>query len=133
MQRIRRTDAASRWAAVVLFFVIGATETACRTGKEAPPAEKESTTAAPLSTKAPELFHVRLDTTKGPVDLEVHRDWAPRGADRFYELVKAKFYDDAGFFRVLKGFAGKFGINKDPKVSQLWNELKIVDDQARQK
>lgn len=85
------------------------------------------------NSKAPENFKVRLDTTKGPIDIEVHRDWAPRGADRFYELVKQNFYDDASFFRVLKGFAAQFGINKDPKVTQLWNEMKIIDDPAKQK
>jgi len=81
----------------------------------------------------PENFKVRLNTTKGVVDIDVHRDWAPRGADRFYELVQQNFYDDAAFFRVLKGFAAQFGINKDPKVTQLWNEMKIIDDKAKQK
>ncbi len=83
--------------------------------------------------KTPDVFRVKLDTSKGPVVIEAHRDWAPRGTDRFYELVKTGFYDDARFFRVLPKFVVQFGINKDPKVSQLWSQLQIVDDPSKQK
>ena len=51
---------------------------------------------------APPTFRVRLDTSKGPIVIEVHREWAPRGADRFYELVASRYYDDTRFFRVVK-------------------------------
>ena len=56
------------------------------------------------SEPTPELFKVRFETTKGPFTVEVHRDWSPNGADRFYDLVKLKFYDGCRFFRALKGF-----------------------------
>jgi peptidyl-prolyl cis-trans isomerase A (cyclophilin A) len=62
--------------------------------------------------------------------IEVHRDWAPLGADRFYELVGAKFFDDARFFRVLKGFVVQFGLNGDPDVNARWGKLRLVDDPA---
>jgi peptidyl-prolyl cis-trans isomerase A (cyclophilin A) len=82
--------------------------------------------------KTPEVFRTRLETSKGPVIVETHRDWAPRGADRFYELVKSGFYNDARFFRVLPKFVVQFGISGDPKTSELWSQLKIVDDPSKQ-
>ena len=60
--------------------------------------------------------------------LEIHRDWAPHGADRFYNLVKVGFFDEVAFFRVIKGFMVQFGIHGDPAVSQAWREAKIADD-----
>jgi peptidyl-prolyl cis-trans isomerase A (cyclophilin A) len=73
-------------------------------------------------------FRVRLDTTKGPIVLAVHRDWAPRGADRFRELATAGYYDDNRFFRVVKGQWAQFGINGDPKVATQWRTKTIPDD-----
>jgi len=81
---------------------------------------------------APATFRVRLDTSKGPIVIEVHRDWAPRGADRFYELVTAGYYDNTRFFRVVKGQWAQFGINGDPKVSARWRTAAIRDDPAGQ-
>jgi peptidyl-prolyl cis-trans isomerase A (cyclophilin A) len=77
---------------------------------------------------APAVFRVRLETTKGPIVVEVHRDWAPRGADRFYELVTARYFDDNRFFRVVKGQWAQFGINGDPAVAQRWRTRAIPDD-----
>ena len=77
---------------------------------------------------APAIFRVRLDTTKGPIVIEVHRDWAPRGADRFYELVTARYFDDNRFFRVVKGQWAQFGINADPVVAKAWRTRTIPDD-----
>src|SRR5436190_6484501 len=86
--------------------------------------------AMPLSgaAAAPPVFRVRLDTTKGPIVIEVHRDWAPHGADRFYELVTNGYYDDSRFFRVVKGQWAQFGINGDPRVSARWRTAAIPDD-----
>jgi len=81
---------------------------------------------------APATFRVKLDTTKGPVVLEVVRDWAPRGADRFYNLVKIGFYKDVAFFRVINGFMAQFGIHGDPAVSAKWRDARIPDDPVRQ-
>ena len=77
-------------------------------------------------------FRVRLDTSKGPIVIEVHREWAPRGADRFRELVAARYYDDTRFFRVVKGQWAQFGINGDPKISARWRTATIPDDPARE-
>jgi peptidyl-prolyl cis-trans isomerase A (cyclophilin A) len=77
---------------------------------------------------APDLFKVRLETSKGIILIEVHRDWAPHGADRFYKLVQAGYYDDDRFFRVIRGRWAQFGINGDPKVARAWRTQTIPDD-----
>jgi peptidyl-prolyl cis-trans isomerase A (cyclophilin A) len=87
---------------------------------------------AALTEKAPEKFTVKLDTSKGPVVIEVTRAWAPNGADRFYNLVKNGFFDDARFFRVLPGFMAQVGINADPKVSLVWRQARIPDDPVKE-
>lgn len=78
--------------------------------------------------KAPEVFKARFATTKGDVVIEVHRAWAPHGADRFYNLVKLGFYDNCRFFRVLDGFMAQVGINGDPTVQSKWRDANIPDD-----
>jgi peptidyl-prolyl cis-trans isomerase A (cyclophilin A) len=88
---------------------------------------------AAVSEKAPDLFRVNLDTSKGPVVIEVHRDWAPMGADHFYNLVKTGFYDDTRFFRVVRNFVVQFGINGDPKINRLWSNANLPDDPVKQK
>ena len=77
---------------------------------------------------APPRFRARLDTSKGAIVIDVHRDWAPHGADRFYELVTSGHYDDSRFYRVVQGQWAQFGINGDPKVSQKWRTATIPDD-----
>jgi peptidyl-prolyl cis-trans isomerase A (cyclophilin A) len=77
--------------------------------------------------QAPGQFKVRFDTSKGPVVVEVHRDWAPNGVDRFYELVKSGYYDETRFFRVVPNFVVQWGINKDPKVSREWSHNVSLD------
>ena len=78
--------------------------------------------------RAPDVFRARFVTTKGPFVVEVHRDWAPNGADRFYNLVKLGFFDDTRFFRVIDGFMTQFGINGNPAVSSMWRTANIKDD-----
>src|SRR5438270_4310479 len=75
---------------------------------------------ASLKARAPETYRVQISTTKGDVIVEVHRDWAPIGADRFYNLVRAGYFTDAAFFRVLKGFVVQFGLSAKPAVSKAW-------------
>lgn len=77
---------------------------------------------------APARFRVRFKTTRGDFVVEAVRDWAPRGADRFYNLVRVGFFDDVAFFRVLEGFVAQFGIHGNPRVSQAWRESAIPDD-----
>lgn len=81
---------------------------------------------------AADTFRVRLETSEGDIVIEVRRDWAPLGADRFRELVTGGYYDGARFFRVLPGFVAQFGINGDPQVSAAWRERRIPDDSVRQ-
>lgn len=78
--------------------------------------------------QAPSRFVVQLETTKGNIVLECFRDWAPHGADRFYELVTAGYYDDAAIFRIRSKTWAQFGINGDPKVAQAWRPKSIPDD-----
>jgi len=87
---------------------------------------------AALNAPAPPTYRAKFDTSKGTFVIEVHRDWAPRGADRFYNLVKNGFYDNARFFRVISGFMVQFGISGDPGISAIWREARIKDDPVRQ-
>ena len=80
---------------------------------------------------SPDTFRARFNTTKGDFVILVHRDWAPHGADRFYELMKLHFFDNNYFFRVLPGFIVQWGINGDPKVAKDWDNLSIPDDPAK--
>jgi peptidyl-prolyl cis-trans isomerase A (cyclophilin A) len=96
------------------------------------PAAKKSLDPAKLTAKAPEVFKARFETTKGPFVIEVHRAWAPHGADRFYNLVANGYYDDTRFFRVMDGFMAQFGINGDPAVNAVWRDANIPDDPVKQ-
>jgi peptidyl-prolyl cis-trans isomerase A (cyclophilin A) len=98
------------------------------------PARKESASAPAKKEKetAPDVFTVNLDTSKGPVAIEVHREWAPIGADQFYSLVKTGFYDGDRFFRVVRNFVVQFGISGDPKVNRLWSTASLPDDPVKQ-
>jgi peptidyl-prolyl cis-trans isomerase A (cyclophilin A) len=80
----------------------------------------------------PALFRARFETSAGTFVIEVHRDWAPLGADRFYDLVKGGYYDGVRFFRVLPRFMAQFGIHGDPRVSAHWRDRRIADDPVRQ-
>jgi len=87
---------------------------------------------ASLRETAPASYKARFDTSKGVFVIEVQRDWAPNGADRFYNLVKNGFYDNVRFFRVISGFMVQFGINGDPKISAPWRDARIADDPVKQ-
>jgi len=87
---------------------------------------------ATLNETAPATYKARFDTSKGPFVVEIRRDWAPNGADRFFNLVKNGFYDEARFFRVINGFMVQFGINKDPRISTSWRTAVIKDDPVKQ-
>ncbi|MFN7993885.1 MAG: peptidylprolyl isomerase [Bryobacteraceae bacterium] len=99
----------------------------------APPAEQPKPAEAPPAdtNKVPATFKVKLDTSKGPIEIEVHRDWAPRGADQFYKLVKSGFYDSARFFRVVPNFVVQFGLAANPATTKKW-EKPIPDDPVLQ-
>jgi len=81
-----------------------------------------------LKEKAPAAYKAKFDTSKGTFVIEVHRAWAPNGADRFYNLVKSGYYNDVRFFRVIKGFMVQFGISGNPDLNAVWREARIPDD-----
>jgi cyclophilin family peptidyl-prolyl cis-trans isomerase len=87
--------------------------------------------APEMKRRAPDHFRVRLETSKGVILLEIHRDWAPLGVDRFFNLVAAGFYDQARFFRVIKERWTQFGIPADPKIAKLWKSQTFPDDPRR--
>jgi len=99
---------------------------------QAPARAGDLSDPASLNEKAPAVYQAKFDTSKGSFVIEVHRDWAPNGADRFYNLVKNGFYDDVRFFRVLEGFMAQFGINGDPSLSAVWRNANIKDDPVKQ-
>jgi peptidyl-prolyl cis-trans isomerase A (cyclophilin A) len=82
--------------------------------------------------RVPDVYNVLFTTTRGPFTLEVHRDWAPKGADRFYKLVADKFYDGARFYRVRPKFVVQWGISKEPKLNELWKQLRLQDDAVKE-
>jgi peptidyl-prolyl cis-trans isomerase A (cyclophilin A) len=87
---------------------------------------------AQLTETAPDTFQVKFDTSKGEFIVEVTRDWAPNGADRFYNLVKNGYYNDCRFFRVVENFMVQFGINGDPQINSVINRARIKDDPRKQ-
>ncbi len=97
-----------------------------------PAAKARLRTPAKLKDVAPATFKARFVTSAGPFVVEVHRDWAPIGADRFYNLVKYGFFDGVRFFRVVRNFMVQFGINGDPSVQSAWRDANLKDDPVTQ-
>jgi peptidyl-prolyl cis-trans isomerase A (cyclophilin A) len=93
-----------------------------------PPAKKAE---KPMSSTAPENFKVKFTTSKGPVVVEVHKAWAPKGAQRFYELVRAGYFDGNRFFRIVPNFIVQFGMSGDPAMTKKWDR-NITDDPVTQ-
>ncbi len=103
----------------------------------APAAPKTATDLAPSKWKeqAPATYNAKFTTSQGAFTIKVTRDWAPLGADRFYNLVKSGYYNDIRFFRVLRKpspFMAQFGIHGDPAVSAAWRDARIADDPVKQ-
>jgi peptidyl-prolyl cis-trans isomerase A (cyclophilin A) len=118
---------------------------------QTPPAKKSASTARPATAtkggsasharlanpalwtkRAPQEFKAKLTTTKGDVVIDVHRDWAPLGADRFYNLVRSGYLSNVSFYRVVPSFIVQFGASPDPKVEAAWNKTPIKDDPVKQ-
>ena len=100
------------------------------TGQAGDPASLKN--PASLKDKAPETYKASFDTSAGAFVVEVHRAWAPLGADRFYNLVKNGFYDNTRFFRVVPNFMVQFGLNSDPAVQSVWRSANLKDDPAKE-
>ena len=81
--------------------------------------------------QSPPTFRVQFDTSKGPFVIDVHRDWSPQGADRFYDLIHKGFYDENRFFRVVPNFVIQWGIQGDPAVQLNWRDKNIPDDPVK--
>lgn len=81
----------------------------------------------------PASYRVKLETTKGDIVIDIDREWSPRGADHFHELVTAGFYDSVKFHRVMRTFVAQFGINGDPGTDQLYSTMRIPDDPPKLK
>ncbi len=88
--------------------------------------------SAEMNESAPDLYRASFETSKGTFVLEIHREWAPLGADRFYNLVHNGYFDDVRFFRVIEGFMVQFGLHGDPYVSGAWRNHPLTDDPVTQ-
>lgn len=126
---------------VLLILGLGALVSACGNGPASAPAanQRESSLLEPsgegFRQRAPAVFQARFQTTQGDIVLEIHRDWAPLGADRFYNLVVNEFFSDVAFFRVMKKrrlFMAQFGIHGDPEVAMVWSQRKLQDEPVRE-
>ena len=120
------------FCALALFAAVGAAK-----AQNANPTQKPAFASpgfadpARLTAKAPETFKVQFNTTKGKFTIAVTRSLAPNGADRFYNLVRAGYFTDVAFFRVIPGFMCQFGIHGDPSISAKWREAAIPDDPVK--
>ncbi|MEO0586813.1 MAG: peptidylprolyl isomerase [Planctomycetota bacterium] len=81
---------------------------------------------------APQTSTITVKTTRGDVTIELYRDWAPQGVDRFYNLASAGYFNDAAFFRIVPDFIVQFGIHADPEVAGKWREARFPDDPVTQ-
>ena len=116
-------------------FVVSAVALiSAQTAAPKPAAANKLMTPAALTAKAPETYKVKFDTSKGVFVVEVHRDWAPLGADRCYNLIRNGFYNNVRFFRVLTGFMAQFGMNGTPAVQKVWGApaQNLKDDPVKQ-
>src|SRR5437660_8509787 len=123
---------------IALVCILVTAATACKK-----PADKSPSGAAAVApdfhdpaspafaTQAPDSFRARFRTSRGEFVIAVHRAWAPRGADRFYNLVRSGYYDGVRFFRVIPGFMAQLGIHGDTGVTAAWRERRIADDPVR--
>ena len=118
-----RTLAGAALVAIALAAGLSAEQTAPRKSLMVPANLKET---------APETYNVTFDTSIGAFVIKVTRAWAPNGADRFYNLVKNGFYDEARFFRAVPNFMVQFGLHANPTVTKVWQSARIPPDKVTQ-
>jgi len=121
----------TRMRTAALFILAGALLVGCPKEEAPAPTQKEVTEVTQKEGEAPSQYTVELDTTKGAIVIDVRRDWAPHGADRFYELVQNGYFTDVAFFRVINGFMAQVGISGDPALNVEWRAKRIPDDPAK--
>jgi peptidyl-prolyl cis-trans isomerase A (cyclophilin A) len=97
-----------------------------------PAAKANLKNPAAFKEQAPAVFKANFETDIGSFVIEVHRDWSPNGADRFYNLVKSGYFDGVKFFRVMPGFMVQFGMHGDPAVQAAWTSARIQDDPVKE-
>ena len=114
----------TRLRGLTILFAAFTVVAACKDG--------ESSAKPTVIGPAPDSFRVSFQTSRGPFVVQVNRALSPKGADRFYELVQARFFDDARFFRVVPGFVAQFGINDKPKVNDEWDAKTIPDEPVKE-
>ena len=99
------------------------------------PAQRQAMLRAPSnafwSTRAPDTVTADIQTSRGTITVELLREWAPHGVDRFYNLARAGYFDDSRFYRVVYAFVAQFGIAGDPAIARLWSQQKLRPDSAR--
>ena len=84
-------------------------------------------------TGVPEVFRVKFETSQGDFIVEAMRAWAPRGVDRFHELLRMHYFNENRFYRVVEGFIAQFGVHKDYDVHDRWRKYFILDDPPKEK
>jgi peptidyl-prolyl cis-trans isomerase A (cyclophilin A) len=119
-------------AICVTFLLASATAAADQQDAPAPPPNPALLDPSLATATAPDTYKVRMQTTTGSFVIEVHRDWAPNGADRFYNLVTIGYYNDVAFYRVLKGFMAQTGMHGNPAVTAAWSVARIPPDAVKQ-
>jgi peptidyl-prolyl cis-trans isomerase A (cyclophilin A) len=123
MKMIRRLIVFAAVAAVAVSVASAQAPAAAKPNLKNPAAFKE---------QAPAVFKANFETDIGSFVVEVHRDWSPNGADRFYNLVKSGYFDGVKFFRVIPGFMVQFGMHGDPAVNTAWSGARIADDPVKE-
>ena len=113
---------------IAALFALQSLSSSAAAGQTAASKASKLLNPAALTAKAPALFKTKFDTTKGVIVAEVHRDWSPFGADRFYNLVNNGFFNGVRFFRVIPNFMAQFGINGNPAVNAAWDKVDLKDD-----
>ncbi len=120
---------------LIVLFALMPLFAACRGGSSssssAASADFHNPGSPGFAVQAPDSFNAKFETSAGDFVLAVHRHWAPRGADRFYNLTRSGYYDGGRFFRVIPGFMVQFGIHGDPLVAAAWRDQRIPDDPVR--
>ena len=122
----------TRLRVVALTTLIATIAAATSFAREPQDASATLKNPAALNEHAPATYRARFETSQGVFVVEEHRDWAPNAADRFYNLVKNGFYDNARFFRVLSGFMAQFGLSGDPDIQRAWTYAGLPDEPTKQ-
>lgn len=102
-------------------------------GGEVPVEKKAAPVKARMDGPMPDVWQALFDTSKGSYVIEVHKDWAPKGAERCWKLVQMGFFNNTRFFRVRPGFIVQFGLSGDPQTNSLLNASVVDDDPVKQK